>query len=58
MDYQAAYKILFNAITDALAELEGNRIVSKELKKAQDILIHAQQATEDMYLASDSPSLQ
>lgn len=46
-DYQKLYTILFNAVTDAIAQLEqfqpGN---------ARTILVRAQQKTEELYISS------
>lgn len=45
MDYQAAYLILFNGITDTLFELyKGN------MKDAENILKSLQLQTEEMYI--------
>ena len=53
MDYESAYKILFNAITDALAELEKERMISPEIERGKQILIRAQQTTENIFIESD-----
>lgn len=52
MDYKKAYETLFNAITDALDSLDNEKVFSKETAKARQILIAAQQKTEDMYIES------
>ena len=43
--YQKMYTTLFNAITDALAQLEA-----QDLPAAQEPLRQAQQTAEDLYL--------
>ena len=50
MDYEKAYKVLFNAITDALAALEKERMTSPDIERAKHVLIHAQQNTEGMFI--------
>lgn len=51
MDYRPLYHKLFNACTDALEALERQNFV-----QAREVLITAQQETEDAYLnQSDSP---
>lgn len=45
-DYQKPYTTMFNAITDALRELEKQNYGS-----AKDILLHAQLETEGMFIA-------
>ncbi len=45
MPYKKMYFCLFNAITDALRELEKRHTLSAKL-----ILQHAQQRTEEMYM--------
>lgn len=52
MDYEAAYKILFNAITDALATLDNERMTSPEIDRAKLVLIRAQQHTENLFIES------
>ena len=47
-DYQKMYTTLFNAITDAI---ESIRLGSYD--SAEDILIHAQQQTEELYIAAE-----
>lgn len=47
MNYQPLYTLLFNAITDALAQLSDGHVAA-----AQTTLIRAQQATEELYLSS------
>ena len=47
-DYQKMYTTLFNAITDALEEIQ-----KKNIGLAQDRLITAQQQTEELYIAAD-----
>ena len=48
VDYQKMYSILFNAITDAVNEMEENKFC-----KALEILILAQQTTEAMYITAE-----
>ncbi len=50
-EYKAMYLLLFNAITDALAELENTNY-----GKTKDILITAQQQAEEIYLHNDESS--
>lgn len=50
MDYEKAYKILFNSITDALDYLNSEQIFTKETEKAKEILILAQQQAEDLFI--------
>ncbi|MEG1538309.1 MAG: hypothetical protein RR387_08530 [Clostridiales bacterium] len=45
MDYKTIYYLLFNAITDALAEQEKNNFV-----RAKEILTFAQCAAEDLFV--------
>jgi AmiR/NasT family two-component response regulator len=52
MDYKLAYKHLFNAITDALSELEKERVTSPKMERAKQILMQAQQNTENMFIES------
>lgn len=52
MDYESAYKILFNAITDALASLERERMISPDIERTKQFLKQAQQTTEDMFIES------
>ena len=47
MDYQKAYYILFNAMTDAI-----NAMDNREINQAAEILKSAQIKTEDMYIES------
>ena len=46
-DYQKMYLILFNAITDALEQME-----KQNLGSAKDLLTTAQQKTEEIYMES------
>lgn len=46
-DYQKMYCVLFNAITDALEEMERNVDTAKER------LISAQQQTEELYIRAE-----
>ena len=46
-DYDKMYSLLFNAITDALEKLE-----KQDFGDAKDILISAQQKTEELYIKS------
>ena len=52
-EYKQPYLILFNAITDALAE-RGNA----NYGKTKDILITAQQQAEEIYIRNDERSEQ
>ena len=45
ISYQKLYTTLFNAITDALQEID-----MLEITKAKQLLIEAQQKTEEMYI--------
>ena len=46
-DYQKMYTLLFNAITDALEQME-----KQNLGSAKDLLTTAQQKTEEIYMES------
>lgn len=46
-DYQKAYLILFNAITDAL-----ERLAEGQTETARDLLAAAQQRTEEVFMDS------
>lgn len=48
MDYQKLYTTMFNAVTDALEELEALNI-----GKARELLKTAQIAAEEQYLEAD-----
>ena len=48
-DYQKMYLTLFNAITDALAQIE-----KQNYGDAKDLLIAAQQKTEDIYITAQN----
>ena len=48
-DYQKMYTTLFNAVTDALDELERSRCDA-----ARFLLIRAQQETEELYIETDT----
>ena len=50
-DYAKMYYLLFNAITDALALMEKHRI-----KETKEVLIHAQQNTEAVYIDATEKS--
>ena len=47
MNYEKMYHLLFNAITDALEQME-----KQNLGSAKDLLTTAQQKTEDIYMES------
>ena len=47
MNYEKMYHLLFNAITDALEQME-----KQNLGSAKDLLTTAQQKTEDFYMES------
>lgn len=53
MDYEAAYKILFNGITDALTELDKANEKSPEMIRAEMLLQSAQRKTEEMYIEGE-----
>ena len=46
-DYQKMYTLLFNAITDALEQME-----KQNLGSAKELLTTAQQKTEEIYMES------
>ena len=46
-DYEKMYHLLFNAITDALEQME-----KQNLGSAKDLLTSAQQKTEEIYMES------
>ena len=48
MDYKKLYFHLFNAVTDAVEDIRNGDWVA-----ARDILIRAQQETEEMYLEEE-----
>ncbi len=48
MDYRKSYYFLFNAITDAI-----NKIEEKNIYLAIDILMKAQQKTEEDYISAE-----
>ena len=48
MDYQKAYSLLFNAITDALEAMEA-----QNFGQARQALVSAQQQTEELYMDSE-----
>ena len=52
-EYKVMYLTLFNAVTDALAELEN-----ANYGKTKDILITAQQQAEDIYIRKNESSEQ
>ena len=47
MNYEKMYHLLFNAITDALEQME-----KQNLGRAKDLLTSAQQKTEEIYMES------
>ena len=49
MDYQKMYTTLFNAITDALEQME-----SQNFGTAKETLITAQQEAEELYMSAES----
>ena len=49
MDYQKMYTTLFNAITDALEQME-----SQNFGTAKETLITAQQEAEEIYMSAES----
>ena len=58
MDYQKAYYILFNAMTDAINTIDKLRttVQYREINQAAEILKTAQLKTEDMYIESEPES--
>ena len=48
-DYEKMYHLLFNAITDALQQLEQQNYGS-----AKDLLIAAQQQAEEIYITAEN----
>ena len=48
MEYKKLYHLLFNAITDALEQMEQQNYGS-----AKDLLITAQQEAEDIYITAE-----
>ena len=48
-DYEKMYHLLFNAITDALEQIEQQNFGS-----AKDLLIAAQQEAEEIYMSAES----
>lgn len=53
MDYQRAYYILFNVITDTLKELDKINEVRLDITKARMLLQNAQRLTEEMYIEGE-----
>lgn len=49
MDYEKLYHLLFNAITDALEQME-----SQNFGTAKETLITAQQEAEEIYMSAES----
>ena len=49
MNYQKMYTLLFNAITDALEQME-----SQNFGTAKETLITAQQEAEEIYMSAES----
>ena len=49
MDYENLYHLLFNAITDALEQME-----SQNFGTAKETLITAQQEAEELYMSAES----
>ena len=47
MNYEKMYQLVFNAITDALEQME-----KQNLGSAKDLLTTAQQKTEEIYMES------
>ena len=50
-DYQKMYTLLFNAITDALIQME-----KQNYGAAKEILVSAQQGAEELYLSAEDES--
>lgn len=51
MDYKKMYLTLFNALTDAIEQLER-----ADYGSAREILIRAQQQTEEIFIESEDPA--
>lgn len=49
MDYEKLYHLLFNAITDALKQME-----SQNFGTTKETLITAQQEAEELYMSAES----
>ncbi len=49
MEYEKMYHLLFNAITDALEQIE-----KQNLGSAKELLISAQQKAEDIYITTEN----
>ncbi len=49
MEYEKMYHLLFNAITDALEQIE-----KQNLGTAKELLISAQQKAEEIYITTES----
>ena len=49
MDYEKLYHLLFNAITDALKQMD-----SQNFGTAKETLITAQQEAEEIYMSAES----
>ena len=47
-DYQKMYTILFNAITDAIENIQ-----QRNYGNAEELLVRAQQTTEDIYIEAE-----
>lgn len=50
MDYQKAYEMLFNAMTDAIEAIDRSKIITQEMDDGLAILRKAQQTAEEMYM--------
>ena len=51
MDYQKLYTMLFNAYSDAIAQMDR-----QNYELAREILVKAQQQTEEAYMADEEPA--
>ena len=49
MDYEKLYHLLFNAITDALEQME-----SQNCGDAKELLVAAQQKAEEIYITAEN----
>ena len=49
MDYEKLYHLLFNAITDALKQME-----SQNYGDAEELLVAAQQKAEEIYITAEN----
>ncbi len=50
LEYEKLYKELFNAITDAINELQKSKVIDTAIEESIQILKKAQCKTEEMYI--------